>query len=193
MAASYKIGFTRHALLTETQLIAQLYNQMLDWEAVKSVVEKDNILQTRTKRSSQIIFSEIYKRLTLLNNGQIELIANDDVQDARQLVWISICRQYRFIGDFAIEVLIPASLSGRQQIDYVDYNYFFNSKAEVYQELEDVSDKTRSNARQMVFQIMRQCELITDGNQLIPQFVSSALQNCTPENEMDFIPGAIRL
>ena len=127
MAASYKIGFTRHALLTETQLIAQLYNQMLDWEAVKSVVEKDNILQTRTKRSSQIIFSEIYKRLTLLNNGQIELIANDDVQDARQLVWISICRQYRFIGDFAIEVLIPASLSGRQQIDYVDYNYFFNS------------------------------------------------------------------
>jgi len=193
MPHKYKIGFTRPALLSESVLVAREYTEVKSWSATKKRVDQDNLLQTRTKRSSAIAFGEIQQRLSLLNSEQIEVIADDHPQDVRQLVWIALCKQYPFIGDFTIEVLIPAHQSGRHQVDHDDYGYFFNAKADWHPELESVSDKTRSNARQALFQMMRQCELSSDANQLIPQMVSSAVQNCSPESDLAYIPGAIRL
>lgn len=193
MPHKYKIGFTRPALLSESVLVAREYTEVKSWPATKRRVDQDNLLQTRTKRSSAIAFGEIQQRLSLLNSEQIEVIADDHPQDVRQLVWIALCKQYPFIGDFTIEVLIPAHQSGRHQVDHDDYGYFFNAKADWHPELESVSDKTRSNARQALFQMMRQCELLSDANQLIPQMVSSAVQNCSPESDLAYIPGAMRL
>lgn len=193
MTKKYKIGFARPALLQETVLVAQAYQQERDWTAVKELIKRDNLLQTRTVRSSDIMASEILKRLSLLNDTQIEVLSDDYPQDVRQLVWIALCKQYPFIADFTIEVLVPAHQSGRHQVDHDDYGYFFNSKADWHPELEEVSDKTRSNARQALFQMMRQCDLLSDANQLIPQMISSAVQNCSPESDLAFIPGAMRL
>ena len=193
MGHKYKIGFTRPALLSESVLVAREYTERKSWTATKRTVDQDNLLQTRTKRSSAIAFGEIQQRLSLLNSEQIEVIADDHPQDVRQLVWIAICKQYPFIGDFTIEVLIPAHQSGRHQVDHDDYGYFFNTKADWHPELESVSDKTRSNARQALFQMMRQCGLLSDANQLIPQMISSAVQNCSPESDLAYIPGAMRL
>lgn len=189
----YTIGFARPALLKETTVIAQLYKELRDWEQIKTLANQENLLQTRTKRSSEIIFSEIQKRLSLLSQEQIDLIAEDFPQDVRQLVWVALCKQYNFIGDFALEVLVPAFMSGRQEINHDDYGHFFASKADWHPELEKVSDKTRSNARQALFQMMRQCELITEENNLIPQFLSSSIQQNSNKADLAYIPGAIIL
>ena len=193
MTTNYKIGFARPALINETVLVAQTFQQLCDWSLVKQTIKNDNLLQTRTTRSSDIMYSEITKRLSLLNEEQIDVIAADHRQDVCQLVWIAICKQYPFIGDFTLEILEPAYQTGRSQIDHDDYGYFFNSKADWHPELDNVSDKTRSNARQALFQMMRQCELLTESNQLITQMMSSAVQNSSPESDLVFIPGAIRL
>ena len=193
MSSNYKIGFARPALLRETVLIAQTFRDLQDWRAVKSAVQQENLLQTRTVRSAEIMYSEIHRRLNLLTELQLEVIADDFPQDVFQLVWIALCKQYPFIGDFTVEVLVPGHSSGRNTIGHDDYGYFFNTKAEWHTELDKVSDKTRSNARQALFQMMRQCNLLSESNQLIPQIISAAVQNCSPESDFAFIPGAIRL
>ncbi len=193
MVTTYKIGFARTALLRETVLVAQQFSDLKDWARVKQVVIDDNVLQTRASRTSSIIYNEVHKRLKLLSEAQVEVIVQDHTQDVRQLVWIAICKQYPLIGEFSLEVLASASASRRYEITYDDYGYFFNAKAEWHPELEKVSDKTRSNARQMLFQMMRQCELLNESNELMPQMLSAAVQNCSPESDLAFIPGAIRL
>jgi hypothetical protein len=193
MSKTYKIGFTRPALLKETVIVAQLFSENHDWQDTQARIAKDNLLQTRTNRSSDILFGEIHKRLNLLNERQIELMAEDFAQDARHLVWIALCKQYSFIGDFTLEVMVQAHLRGKLEVTYDDYGYFFSTKADWHPELERVSNKTRSNARQALFQMMRQCELITNTNQLISQILSSAIQNCSSETDLSYIPGAIRL
>lgn len=193
MSKKYKIGFARPALLQETVLVAQCFCELRDWTLVKQKIKADNLLQCRTERSSDIITSEIITRLLLLTEGQIELLAEDEAQNVRQLVWIALCKQYPFIGDFTLEVLAEAYATHRFEVSHHDYGYFFNAKADWHPELEKVSDKTRSNARQALFQMMRQCELISNSNQLIPQMLSAAIQNCSPESDLAFIPGAIRL
>ena len=193
LAKSYKIGFTRPALLQETVLIAQLFQDLQDWGAVKLVVQQENLLLNRTARSGEIMFSEIHKRLGLLAESQLAVIADNFPQDVFQLVWIALCKQYSFIGDFTVEVLEPAHSSGRDTIGNDDYRYFFNMKAEWHAELDKVSDKTRSNAKQALFQMMRQCNLLSESNQLVPQLISDAVQNCSPNSDIAFIPGAIRI
>jgi len=193
MSRIYKIGFTRPALLQETVLVARLYDACKDWQEVGQRVRSDNILQTRTVRSSNIILGEIQKRLSLLNEQQIQVVADDDARDVRQLVWIALCKQYPFIGDFTLEVLADAVLHHRLAITYDDYGHFFNTKADWHPELDSVSEKTRSNGRQALFQMMRQCDLLTDANQIVPQMLSSAIQNCSSEQDLAFIPGAIPL
>lgn len=193
LVSTYKIGFARPALIREIVLVAQSYRELQDWRAVKESILKDNVLQTRTVRSAEISYSEIHKRLSLLNGGQIDLLADDNPSDVCQMAWIAICKQYSFVADFTTEVLVPAQQSGRYEIDYDDYSYFFSTKADWHPELDRVSDKTRANARQALFQMMRQCALLSDTNQLIPQMLSSALQNCSPESDLALIPGAIRL
>jgi len=193
MALTYKIGFTRTALLTETVAVAQLYANSGDWQRVEAEIASANPFQARAKRSSTIIYGEIQKRLSLLNSEQIQAVADNYPQDVRQLVWICICKQYPFVADFVAEVAVPAYLNGRADIGYDDYGYFFNKKADWHPELDQVSDKTRSNARQALFQMMRQCELISSDDQFIPQMISVTLQNCTPDAELALIPGAILL
>lgn len=193
MVTTYKIGFARTALLRETVLVAQQFNELQDWARVRQTVIDDNVLQTRAKRTSSIIYNEIHKRLKLLSADQIDVMGRDYTQDVRQLIWIAICKQYPFIGEFALEVLASAWAARRYAITYDDYGYFFNAKAEWHPELDQVSDKTRSNARQMLFQIMRQCELLNESNELIPQMLSVAVQDCSTESDLAFIPGAIRL
>jgi hypothetical protein len=190
---TYNIGFTRTALLSETALIAQLYCTNVNWEHVKNLVDEQNLLQCRTTRTRDIIFGEILKRLSLLNADQIELISENYPQDVRQLVWIAICKQYHFVGDFTLEVLASLQASGRGELSVEDYGYFFNSRAESHPELDQVSDKTRANAQPAIFQIMRQCEMLGETNHLITQMISPALQNCSPESDLAFMPGAIRL
>lgn len=90
MSTQYKIGFARPALLRETVLVAQVYQQYGDWGSVKANIRESNLLQTRTVRSSDIMYSEIQKRLSLLNEHQVDVISKDNSQDVRQLVWIAI-------------------------------------------------------------------------------------------------------
>ena len=190
---TYNIGFTRTTLLSETGLIAKLYCTDSNWDHVKNLVDEQNLLQCRTTRTRDIVFGEILKRLSLLNVEQIELISENYPQDVRQLVWIAICKQYHFVGDFTIEVLASLQASGRGELSVEDYGYFFNSMAESHPELDQVSDKTRANAQPALFQIMRQCEMLGETNRLITQMISPALQNCSSESDLAFMPGAIWL
>lgn len=194
----YKIGFTRPSLIQETVLVAKFicnhdFHNRLEWPLLKQTIIDDNLMQTRTIRSSEIIIDEIFKRFSLLNNSQIALISYDNSQDVKQLIWVALCRQYLFIADFTAEVLIPAYVNLRSHIEYDDYRVFLNSKADSHPELDRVSEKTHSNARQALFQMMRQCDILSNENQFIPQTISIALQNCSLESDLAFIPGAIRL
>jgi len=193
MKKIYKIGFTRPALLRESVLVAQIFRESIDWKETKQKISEMHLLQTRTDRSEKILFDEIKGRLESLNREQIELLADDYPSDVNQINWIMICKQYSFVSDFVLEVISPAVLAGRRAIDYVDYAYFFNSKAESHPELDAISEKTKSNARGALFQMMRQCDLLGDENNLLPQMVTKNLQSCTPASELAFLPGAILL
>ena len=102
----YKMSFTAGTLLfRESVIISDLYLETKDWSATKEKVITTNLLQSRTTSSSKRISTEAIGRLKCLNDDELDLLSIGEYQEQLEMVWLSICRQYPFIKDFAIEVI----------------------------------------------------------------------------------------
>ena len=103
---TYSMSFTTAPLLfQETLLVAELYAAERDWQLVREQALRENLLQMRTVNSAKRIFSEISSRLRQLTPAQMELLLTGSRREQNYLLWLAYCKRYRFVYDFAVEVL----------------------------------------------------------------------------------------
>ena len=167
--AKYSMSFTAGGLLYhKTVEIANLYLSLKNWPSVRGKVLENNILQARTQNTAKRIFQEISSRLDLLTKEELVILIEGSYQEQVQILWLAICKRYKFIYDFAVEVIREKFLSLGLEVSFEDYDAFFNSKAEWHDELENLTEKTKNKARQVVFKILREAELLSKNNIIIP-------------------------
>lgn len=165
----YTMSFTAGGLyLRESVEIASLYLDFFDWELVKRKAVESNLIQARTLSSSARICREICFRLGRLNIDELKILIEGTTQEQHQILWLAICRHYRFIYEFAREVVREKYLSLNLDLSREDYDAFFNSKAEWHEELEQLTEKTRLKLRQVVFRMLREADLLTKTNKINP-------------------------
>ena len=175
-AITYSMSFTTASLLFhETLLVAELFASEQEWSRVREKTLNKNLLQMRTVNSSKRIFNEISSRLKQLTPKQIEMLLQNGRREQNYLLWLAFCKRYRFVYDFAAEVVREQFLRLHMELTYEAYDIFFNNKAEWHPEVERSAPSTRQKQRQVVFKTMREAELLTDQRQLIPALLSSQL------------------
>ena len=148
----------------ESVKFAELYLEFGDWDETKNYIIHQNILQARTLNTSKRICTEIISRLKTMNKQELEFLLDSSSQDQAYLLWLAICRRYQFIGDFAIEVLRERFISLKTDLNYIDFDSFFNEKSEWHVELENIKPSTRYKLRQVLFKILREADLLTEKN-----------------------------
>jgi len=169
----YVLSFTAGALLHQESLtVAELYGDLGDWEAVRSRVLEENLLQVRTLSAAKRVFREISSRLQQLTLAELELLRTGTRQEQGHMLWLAICKRYRFIYDFAVEVVREKFIRFDFDLSYDAYDVFFNSKAEWRPEVEGVAESTRKKLRQVLFRMMREANLLTQDNQILPAMLS---------------------
>jgi len=167
------MSFTSGALLyQESLIVAQLYEEIKDWDAVRERVLADNLLRMRTPNSSKRIFREVASRLKCLTPAQLTLFRTGNQQEQRHLLWLAICKRYRFIYDFAVEVLREKFIRLDFALSYDAFDIFFNDKAEWRPEVAGVAESTRKKLRQVLFKMLREANFLTQDNQMLPAVLS---------------------
>ena len=127
----YNMSFTTGGLfLRESVEVAELYLQDHDWDSVKERALEENILQFRKISSSKRSLQEILKRLWNLEEEELEFLIETNTKEQKQLLWLAICKTYRFIRDFAIEVIRDKFLRLDMEVNHADFDVFFYNKAE---------------------------------------------------------------
>lgn len=184
--AKYNMSFTAGGLLYHRSVeVAKLYLSLTNWPSVSGKVFENNVLQARTQNTAKRIFREISSRLDLLTKEQLEILAEGSYHEQNQILWLAICKRYKFIYDFAVEVIREKFLSLGLEVSFEDYDAFFNSKAEWHDELENLTDKTKNKARQVVFKILHEAELISKNNIITPGILAprvfEAIYNDDPQ------------
>lgn len=194
MMNEYSFGFTTGAaFLQESLTIAGLFRELKDWAQVRDSVVTRNLLQARTESTLKKIYGEVSRRLKHLSNDELELLSSGSDQEQMQIIWLAICRQYRFISDFASEVISEHCHRGRYQLLLDDYDAFFNAKAEWHKNLDSISSLTKGKARQIVFKMCRECGIINDQDEIVVQSLSSQLVDLLRKNDsaaLKIFPGS---
>ena len=163
------MSFTAGALLHQESLtVADLCEKLGDWGRVRERVRDDNLLRMRTPSASKRIFKEVTGRLRQLTPAQLALLRTGTRQEQSHMLWLAVCKRYRFIYDFAVEVVREKFIRLDFDLPYDAYDVFFNDKAEWHPEVEGVAESTRKKLRQVVFKMMREANLLTRDDQIVP-------------------------
>lgn len=169
----YKISFTTGGLLyREAVMATDLYFQLSDWQRVKSEINHENLLRARTQSSLVRTTRELIQRLQILSDDQLRILANGSRQEQNQILWLAVCKQYRFIYEFAVEVVREKFLRLDLEITYSDFDSFFNSKAQWNDDLDQTTETTRKKLRQVLFRMLAEAEIISNSNMILPLFLS---------------------
>ena len=172
----YSMSFTTGSLFhQESVRLAALYLELGDWNAVRDKVITENLLQTRTLNTLKRVCREVISRLKTLSSGELEYLLEGSHQEQGYLLWLAVCRRYKFIADFAVEVLRERYLSLKSDLNHEDFDIFFNRKSEWHLELDEITPATRSKLRQVLFKMLREADLLTANNIILAAMFGSGL------------------
>ncbi len=173
---NYKMSFTTGGLFfNESLVVAEIKSDIGEWQKTRDKILADNLLQTRTISSAKRRVTEICARLKLLSADQLQLLLDGTRQEQQYILWVSVCKRYQFVAEFATEVVREKYLRMDLGLQPSDYDIFFDNKAEWHQELEQLKDSTRVKLRQVLFKIMREAEIISSNNMIIPGLLTEQL------------------
>ena len=191
----YRLSFgTGNAYINESNLILKKYLENKDWRETEKYSIENNILQTNTLSSTKRIFREISLRLKSLSHQEQEFFIRGNYLDQSILIWIAICRTYKFIGDFASIIISEKFSSYQIELDYDDFNYFYEQQKVLYEELNSLKDSTRKKLRQVIFKIMKDLNIVSKKKEITPLLPSVELKEISKLTRKDldlFLPGLI--
>lgn len=182
------MSFTTGGLFYHESLqVAELYEKTGDWQKIRNQVLSENILQDRTVSSSKRRAREICSRLALLTKNQLQLLGSGSRQEQQYLLWVAVCKRYAFIRDFTVEIVREKYLRMDLNLQRADYNIFFAEKAQWHENLDKLKDSTRKKLRQVLFKTMREAEIISRENMIIPGLLTENLVRVLAEDNPSWL------
>jgi len=161
VASKYLLSYTAASLQSyESETIANLYNETLDWESVAKSVIDDDALQKGTIATRKREFIEFKNRLQTLTPEQLSYYQEATSSDVKNLTILSCFKLYTFIYDFSIEIMRKKLLLFDFQLINSDYEAFYDSKRVAYDNLNTVSEATQYKLKQVMFKMLEQAGFI---------------------------------
>lgn len=196
MSASqvYKMSFSTGGLfLNESLEIARLHIDGEAWLETKRRALKEAELPSPKISSNKRAVIEIVARLETLNPAERDFfVGSADRTDQKALLWLATCRAYRFIREFALEVIRDRYLSFQLDLPLESFDQLFEAKAEWDEGLAAIKDSTRLRLRQVAFKIMREADIISEGNRIQTAILSTRLKALIADHnpaELALFPG----
>jgi hypothetical protein len=192
-AVHYKMSFSSGGLfINESVAVARGRRGSETWSETLDRALVDGAVMLPKRASNQRTLREIVNRLQCLSDEEVAFLIEGDRVEQGSLLWLAACRAYRFVGEFAIEVVRERHLSYQHELLMDEFDIFFNSKAEWNDGLAALTDSTRLKLRQVLYRMMREAGLLSKGNRILPALLSARLASLIALNdthELMYFPG----
>ncbi|MEH6834326.1 DUF1819 family protein [Falsihalocynthiibacter arcticus] len=192
----YKMSFTTGGLfLNESLAVARLHHTGERWDKTIVRAMEDGATALPKAASNRRTLREISNRLlTLSDDERTYLLEGASRTDQQALLWLATCRAYRFIREFALEVIRERYLSYQLDLPQQTFDILFDAKAEWHDSLASLSTSTKLKLRQVMFRMLREAGVISEEDQIQSAILSLRLQNIIQErnpNELAIFPGVL--
>lgn len=157
----YSFSFLTGALyLPESLAVAGLALSFSDWSEVGRNAGKENLLRQRKEASRVRLLREIRYRLQQLTRDELEFLCSAGSRDQRHLLFIAICRRFRFIREFVEEVVRAKSMTLDLQLYPADFARFFDRKGAESPAVEKLTPKSIAKIKQVIVRMLAEAGLL---------------------------------
>lgn len=157
----YSFSFLTGALyLPESLAVATLARGQPDWTQVLHHAADDNLLKQRKSASRTRLLREVRYRLQQLSHEELEFFCEAGSRDQRQLLFVAICRRFRFIREFVDEVLRPKAMAFDIQLYPADFARFFDRKGAESPEVDQLTPKSTAKIKQVLVRMLAETGLL---------------------------------
>jgi len=181
--------------LNESVAIARLHEPGRNWDTTAAKALEAGTFPVRKASSARRSIREIVNRLQWLSNDELQLFQDGERSEQAAVLWLAACRAYRFIAEFAVEILNERYLSFRTALAYEDFDSFLAAKAEWSPKLAELSNSTRAKLRAVLFRLMREADILSPDDRILGSMLSSrvlVMIRAGNPDELRFFPGAER-
>ena len=193
-SAPYLMSFATGGLyINESVAVAKYHYRGANWDDTAIAAREGGAFPVRKASSAQRSIREIVHRLRCLSSDELELFQTGSHSEQAALLWLAACRAYRFIGEFAMEVVADRYAAHRLDLTYDDFDSLLAAKAEWSPKLAALSDSTRTKLRAVLFRMMREAEVISEADRILPANISQRVYDILSQNnprDLKFFPGA---
>jgi hypothetical protein len=179
----YKMSFSTGGLfLNESLGVGRLHRDGETWiDTIARALEAGAISLPKAI-SQRRTLREIANRISLLKRDEFDLFVTDaDRREQQALLWLATCRAYRFVAEFAVDVIRERFLSHQFDLPLESFDIFFDSKAEWDDGLAGLRQSTRLKLRQIMFRMMREAGVISEFGQIQAYWLSARLERLIAE------------
>lgn len=192
----YKMSFTSGGLfLNESVIVAGLHRSGEDWKDTLERALQENTTSLPKAASNRRTLREIVNRLMMLNDDEVcFLIEEAGRQEQQYLLWVATCRAYRFVREYAVEVICDRFLAYQLDLPLESFDIFFEAKADWDDRLKLISDSTRHKLRQILFRMMREAGVLSDDHRIQSSYLSPKLRQLletTHPADLAVFPGVV--
>ena len=179
---SFLVGglFYQHSLT-----IAELYTTLNSWDEVFKLIVDKNVLQARMQSSAKRIGHEIINRLKTLTAQELEVLLDTSPIEQKQILFISVCRRYKFIYDFSKDIVRERYLTLKYDLPTEEFDSFYNKKEQWHEELEKISDSSRYKLRTVLYKILLEAEIIDKNKIILPTMPSIHFIKLIAKTDLD--------
>jgi len=189
---AYRLSFLVGGLLAqESSIAAPIYLSLRDWKAVRSKLDRENLLHARTQASAARTGRELVPRMETLTDDEVAYLVTAPGPDRKHLMWVAFCRRYAFVAEFAEEVLRDKVLLGTMSITPEDFDRFWAAKSLWHSELDRMKPSTRRKLRNNLYLATRQAGFVTEDGLIVPPLLTPEITrflNTAQPSELRFFP-----
>jgi hypothetical protein len=180
---AYKMSFSTGGLfLNESLEVARLHLEGEPWKNTILRAMDEGATSLPKSASNRRSLREISNRLlTLTAEERSYFLEEADRSDQQALLWIATCRAYRFVREFAVEVVRERYLSYQLDLPLESFGILFEAKAEWDGGLAGLSRSTQLKLRQIMFRMMREAGIISEDSRIQTAILSTYLKNMIEE------------
>ena len=193
-AHPYKMSFSTGGLfVNESIAVARIYVCSRNGTETIAKALSEGATSLPKAASNRRTLREIVNRVSCLTADELGfLIEHADRPEQEALLWLATCRAYRFVWEFATEVIGERFLSYRLNLPLEVFDQFFDAKAEWDDGLAKISQTTKRKLRQIMFRILREAGVIDPELNIRPTYISSRLKSLiilSDPNDLSVFPG----
>ena len=180
----YAMSFSTGGLfLNESVEVARLHVEGEPWESTILRAMDEGATSLPKAASNRRSLREISNRLlTLTAEERSYFLEEADRPDQQALLWIATCRAYRFIREFAVEVVRDRYLSYQLDLPLESFDVLLAAKAEWDEGLAGLSRSTQLKLRQIMFRMMREAGIISEDSRIQTAIISTRLKHMIADN-----------